>query len=250
MVTPRAKSRRLRDKYLRDAFELERDLLQAQLELSRRSIAHSGVQGEVSEDRFRDLLRRYLPQRYAVDTAVVIDSDGKTSDQIDVVVYDNQYTPTLLDQEKHIFVPAEAVYAVFEVKPTIDKTYLNYAAGKAASVRRLKRTSVEMVSSGVTVARRSLFTIVSGIVAAEVSWSQGFSSQAFLRAVMGLKKNRFVDTGLAVVGGTFDFYDGTLRARNSKNDLAYFLFRLLQKLQSMGTVAAVDWTAYGRTFSR
>lgn len=35
-----------------------------------------------------------------------------------VVVFDRQYTPTLLDNDKHRYVPAEAVYAVFECKPS------------------------------------------------------------------------------------------------------------------------------------
>ena len=236
--------------FLRNAFALERDLLAVQLELSRRSVTHAGVMGEVNEDRFIDLLRRYLPRRYAVDTAIVLDSLGRTSDQIDVVVFDNQYTPTLLDQEKHRFVPAEAVYAVFEVKPTIDKAYLEYAADKAASVRRLRRTSVAIVHAGGTLPPRPLFNIVGGLVASELSWTNGFTSVAFSRAIGQLRNNRFLDTGLAVSGGCFDFYDGKIRTRSSNNDLTYFLFRFLQKLQTLGTVPAVDWTAYGRAISK
>ena len=86
----------------------------------------------------------YLPKRYAVDSAIVIDSNGKTSDQMDVVIYDPQYTPTLLDQHDHKYIPAEAVYAVMEVKPTVNKGYLDYAGKKAASVRRLNLTSAQI----------------------------------------------------------------------------------------------------------
>lgn len=92
----------------------------------------------------------YLPKRYAVDSAIVIDSNGRTSDQLDVVIYDPQYTPTLLDQYDHKYVPAEAVYAVMEVKPTVNKGYLDYAGKKAASVRRLKRTSIPIPHAGGT----------------------------------------------------------------------------------------------------
>jgi hypothetical protein len=61
-----------------------------------------------------------------------------------------QYTPSLLDQQKHRYVPAEAVYAVFEVKPSINWDYLIYAGEKADSVRILERTSIEIPHAGGT----------------------------------------------------------------------------------------------------
>ncbi len=237
-------------KFLCDAFALEQRLLHTQLELSRKSVTHSGVLGEVNENRFIEVLRRYLPRRYAVDTGIVLDSLGNTSDQIDVIIYDNQYTPTLLDQENHRFVPAEAVYAVLEVKPSIDKSYLAYAADKTASVRRLKRTSVAIVHAGGTFPIRPLFEIVGGIVATDLAWAQGFKSQAFTRAMSSLKGPRSVNAGLAVSGGCFDNYDGHIRTGPSKNALTFFVFRLLQRLQTLGTAPAVDWSAYGRVLSR
>jgi hypothetical protein len=236
-------------RFLRDAFSLEQKLLKVQLELSRQSVTHSGVLGEVHEDRFIRVLRHYLPRRYAVDTGIVLDSLGMTSHQIDVIVFDNQYTPTLLDQENHRFVPAEAVYAVFEVKPRIDKNYLEYAADKAASVRKLKRTSVPIVHAGGTFPKKPHFEIVGGIVATELAWSQGFRSRAFLHAVDALTGVRALHAGLAVTGGCFDFYDGSITTASVKNGLMFFIFRLLQKLQALGTVPAVDWNAYGSILS-
>jgi hypothetical protein len=236
--------------FLRDAFALERNLLQVQLELSRQSVTHSGVLGEVNENRFIDVLRRYLPRRYAVETGIVLDSLGRTSDQIDVIVYDNQYTPTLLDQENHRFVPAEAVYAVLEVKPVVDTSHLEYAADKAASVRKLRRTSIPIVHAGGTFPSRQPFAIVAGIVATKVRWKQGFGSRAFNRTISGLRGPRFLDAGLAVSGGCFDQYEGRIHTGPVDNALTYFLFRLLGKLQTLGTVPAVDWSAYGSALSK
>lgn len=237
-------------KFLREAFALEQGLLQVQLELSRKSITHTGILGEVNEDRFIEILRRYLPRRYSVDTGIVLDSIGNTSHQIDVIIYDNQYTPTLLDQENHRFIPAEAVYGVFEVKPEINKGYLGYAADKVASVRKLKRTSIPIVHAGGTYPKRPLFEIVGGIVATDLGWVRGFNSPSFTKTVESLTKQRFLDTGLAVSGGFFDYYDGSMRTGPSKNALTFFVFRLLEKLQAMGTVPAVDWSAYGRVLSK
>lgn len=60
------------------------------------------------------MLQKHLPHRYQADKAFVIDSNGESSDQIDVVVYDRQYTPLLYNHDGQMFVPAESVYAIFE----------------------------------------------------------------------------------------------------------------------------------------
>jgi hypothetical protein len=231
-------------KFLQDAFALEQKLLQTKLELSSQSITHSGIMGEVNESYFIEVLRKYMPRRYAVDTAIIIDSAGSTSDQIDVVVFDNQYTPTLLDQERHRFVPAESVYAVFEVKPTINKPYLDYAADKAESVRKLTRTSIPIVHAGGEYPAKPLLPIVAGIVAANIDWANGFDSESFKTNYGDLQNERILDCGLAVSAGCFDAFESAIQLGPINNGLVYFIFRFLKKLQSMGTVPAIDWNAY------
>ena len=128
--------------FLQDSFAVEQEILKVQLKLSSTSITHDGTMGAVTESHFISVLRRYLPKRYKIDTGIAIDSTGNTSDQIDIIIYDNQYTPVLLDQHAHRYIPSEAIYAIFESKPEINKQYLEYAANKAASVRKLIRTSI------------------------------------------------------------------------------------------------------------
>ncbi|OGP49126.1 MAG: hypothetical protein A2Y79_11005 [Deltaproteobacteria bacterium RBG_13_43_22] len=244
MTTAKTKSREDGKRFLQEAFLLEQKLLQTKLEFSSQSVTHPGKLGEVNECYFIEVLRKYLPKRYAVDTGIVIDSTGATSDQIDVIIYDNQYTPTLLDQQDHRFVPSEAVYGVFEVKPTINKGYLEYAGKKAESVRRLKRTSVPIIHAGGEFPAKQLFPIVAGIVASKIEWTNGFKAKAFLENYHSLTKFQILDCGLAVSGYVFDVYNKSLKIGPSEQALAYFLFRLLQKLQSLGTVPAIDWNAY------
>jgi hypothetical protein len=214
------------------------------LQLSSESITHAGTMGEVNEQYFIDFLRKYLPHRYAIDRGIVIDATGSTSDQIDVVIFDRQYTPTLLDQEDHRFVPAEAVYAILEVKPTVDKAYLQYAGNKAKSVRRLSRTSVPISHAGGQFPAKELFPIVAGIVATTADWKDGFNGAAFRKVHGALSAECSIDCGLSVAGGCFDTYEGSLTIGPMAQALAYFTFRLLQKLQSLGTVPAIDWNAY------
>ncbi|MDA3789477.1 MAG: hypothetical protein PF503_13425 [Desulfobacula sp.] len=230
--------------FLRSAFAAEQEVLKVQLSLSSKSITHDGVMGDVNELHFIKVLRKYLPNRYAVDSAIVIDSNGATSDQIDIVIYDPQYTPPLLDQHNHRFIPAEAVYAVFEVKPTVNKNYLEYAGEKAESVRVLERTSVPITHIAGKPTAKELFHIISGIIATNVDWSEGFSSCSFLGNHDNLTETKIIDCGLAVSGGCFDLFDGDLKIGPTSNSLSYFIFRLLQKLNSLGTAPAVDWNKY------
>ncbi len=231
--------------FLREAFATEQECLIPKLQSSNR-ITHAGDRGEVNEQHFIDFLRKYLPNRYTVEKAIVLDSEGNVSDSIDVVVFDRQYTPTLLDNDKHRYVPAEAVYAVFECKPTIDKGYLEYAADKAASVRRLKRTSVEIHHAGGVLPAKKLFDIVAGILSIDVAWANGFESDAFRGALASLTGDRAVDCGFAAEGASFDTFaeDKAFAFGPKDNALAFFAFRLLWKLQTLATVPAVDWMAY------
>ncbi len=247
----RAKEKSKEDgkKFLRSAFSAEQEVLSVQLKLSSESITHDGVMGDVNEKHFIEVLRKYLPKRYAVDSAIVIDSNGKTSGQIDIVIYDPQYTPTLLDQHDHRYIPAESFYAVFEVKPTINKGYLEYAGEKSASVRSLERTSVPIIHVGGEAVAKEPFPIVSGIIATTIDWAEGFSSESFLKNHAALVGPELLDCGLSVTGGCFDLFDGTLKNGPTENSLAYFIFRLLKKLNSLGTVPAVDWNKYAMVMS-
>ena len=103
-----------------------------------------------SENVWLDLLNTYLPKRYQAAKAHVVDSNGTFSDQIDVVVYDRQYSPFIFRYEEQTIIPAESVYAVFEAKQTLNKEHIEYAREKVASVRRLHRTSLPIPHAGGT----------------------------------------------------------------------------------------------------
>lgn len=238
------------EQFLREAFATEQDCLVANLKSSSR-IVHAGDRGEVNEQHFIDFLRKYLPNRYTIEKAIVLDSEGNVSDSIDVVVFDRQYTPTLFDNDKHRYVPAEAVYAVFECKPKIDKGYLEYAADKAASVRRLKRTSVEIHHAGGVYQPKKHFDIVAGILAIEVGWTDGFG-KSFRKAHEGFSTEGAINCGFAAKGASFDTFagHGAYTFGPPDNALAHFVFRLLWKLQSLATVPAVEWMAYANQLSK
>ena len=236
-------------RFLREAFSAEQEVLRLKLELSTKSITHNGVMGEVNELHFIEVLRKYLPNRYAVAQGIIVDSNGATSDQIDIIIFDPQYTPTLLDQQSHRFVPVEAVYGVLEAKPTISKQYLEYAGDKAASVRRLERTSVPIQHAGGEYLPKVPFPILAGIVAASAEWAEGCASPSFAQAISSLKDERRLDFGIALSDRAFQVSNGFVTLSQGQGSLAVFLFGLLDRLQSLGTVPAVDWNRYGAVFS-
>jgi hypothetical protein len=116
--------------------------IQQRLATVRKSFGHPGTKGDASEGVWIELLDKYLPRRYQAATAHVVDSHGKFSQQIDVVVFDRQYSPFIFNYEGQTIIPAESVYAVFEAKQTANAALIGYAQEKVASVRRLHRTSL------------------------------------------------------------------------------------------------------------
>lgn len=57
----------------------------------RNVLPHPTEVGDNAELRWIEMLGGFLPKRYAVAKAFVIDVNGMTSDQLDVVIYDQQY---------------------------------------------------------------------------------------------------------------------------------------------------------------
>jgi hypothetical protein len=223
--------------------------LKAELETSRKLIVHASTKGDASELNWREMLRKYLPARYEVSKAFVIDSEGESSEQIDVVIHDRQYSPFLLNHASALYVPAESVYAVLEVKQDLSKAHLEYAAGKIRSVRGLCRTSVPIRHAGGVFPPKPLHHILGGILCLESSWNPPFG-KAFVSAMGEIDCQDQPDLGCAIQDGAFELIaeDGkpVLTVKPTKYALVFFFLRLVARLQDIATVPAIDMMAYGR----
>ena len=234
---------------LRELFaNLQREL-QAKLR-SGRTLPQSGVQGEVSEESWIVMLDDQLPRRYRVSRAMVVDCDGETSEQIDMVIHDQQYSPLLFRRGAQLFVPAESVYAVLEVKPKLDAATLGYAADKAASVRRLRRTNARIPhAGGVVEDPKAPFEILAGIVSDRSGWSP-MGGEAFRRNLAECRDERRIDLGCALADGAFAQHggDGEMEIETAPGETALvcFFVSLLDRLQRLGTVPAIDYSQYRR----
>ena len=234
--------------WMRKAFLNVQQELEMKLKHAKQSIEHPGEKGSVNEEHWIDVFRHYLPKRYVVAKGFVIDSQGARSDQIDIVVFDQHFTPTLLDQKSHRYIPAEAVYAVFEAKPILNKQNLRYAGDKAASVRKLLRTSVAIAHAGGFYEPKPHFHIIAGIVAAKSVWADGLGES--FRQNLPDTTEECLDCGCALEHGSFDQFNEQLNIFPPDGALIYFLFRLLGTLQSLGSVPAIDWSAYAEVLHK
>jgi len=218
--------------------------LASELHLARQAIKHPGDKGAVSELDWIRTLDRHLPGRYCIRKATVVDCNGETSDSIDIVIYDRQFSPLVFVQQDFCYVPAEAVYAIFEVKQTLNRDHLVYAGAKAASVRRLLRTSVGVTDIRGATPRKDPIPILAGLLTTEIDWKADISRHVE-NVLESLPEVQRLDFVCAATGGAFEVDNSlTIRQSSPETGLAFFIFGLLARLQKNGTVAPIDFDAY------
>ena len=206
---------------------------------------HPTACGEATEQRWVELLNRYLPQRYRATHAFVVDADGNRSRQIDIAVYDHFYSPLLFHHESGPHVPAESVYAVFEVKQTLSAKWVADAGRKAASVRRLRRTSAPVMSAGSVYPPKEPFPILAGVLSLDTVWAGPFPER-ISALVRRMRAEERLDLGCSLRQGAFEVVGPEIRFSRTEEALIYFVLRLVDRLQRMGASAAIDWGEYSR----
>jgi hypothetical protein len=228
--------------------------LEGDLRGNRAAVTHPGARGEASEDDWLRVFKDHLPHRYQADRAFVIDSHGDCSHQIDIVIYDRQYSPFLYNQANQRYIPAESVYGVLEVKQDLTRDHVLYAGQKAASVRRLHRTSAPIPYAEGSYKPRPLPRIIAGIVTYHSSWSSPFGDP-LREALSELTTEAQLDIGCALVNGAFEvqYRSGQtvdLTVVEAQRSLVQFLMRLLKQLQGLATAPAINYDAYLKRFQQ
>lgn len=212
-------------------------------------IGHPSAKGDAAELQWRRMLEDYLPERYCVAKGFVLDCDGKLSQQIDVIVYDRQYSPLLFNQDETRYVPAESVYALLEVKQELNPGNILYAGDKIASVRRLRRTSAEIPHAGGVYKPKKPIPILGGILTLDSSWHSDWQ-KSLHEILKSLASEQRLDIGCALKIGSFEaIYKGnrvSILSGSNDSALIFFFLKLLARLQASGTVAALDFNEYGR----
>lgn len=231
---------------MRELFlEMQQEMIM-KLNLIRNQVKHAPTKGNAVELNWIEFLGTYLPNRYCVDTAFIVDNTGRCSDQIDLVIYDQQYSPFVFCHSGVKYIPAESVYAIFEIKQTLNKQHIIYAAEKAESVRNLERTSISIIHAGGTYPARPVFEIVAGIIATSSDWTSAFE-MPFHEAMNALTSMQRLSIGCILETGSFlQNSDNGFEFSSKEESLIFFFIKLFIQLQNMGTVPAMDIDLYSR----
>jgi hypothetical protein len=249
-------------------FDIRNALLQKQATLLaghdslRGMTGHGTTLGDNDEQQWADILRGFLPERYVVGPVFAVDHHGNQSQQVDVAIYDRNFSPLWFGQKDTTgIVPVESIYAVFEVKPVLDKTYLDYARLKIASVRNLERTTVPIAHAGGTFQAVSLANrpILGGLLAAKSGWTTPDGAQkALSEHLPPLGQPDSLNIGIALDMLAFDYTPNTQVGAPAQtvntasatfhtgDQLIRFAARLFRLLQTIGSVPAIDMATYER----
>lgn len=78
---------------------------------------HGVITGDYREQMWMNFFRSIIPKKFSMSQGVlIIDSFGKVSKEVDIAVYDEQYTPYVFQYNTLKFIPIEAVAVVIECK--------------------------------------------------------------------------------------------------------------------------------------
>ena len=232
---------------LREAFLLRQEQLLATLGVGRSVGSHPVAIGDDSELNWKGMLESILPTRYRVSKGFAIDADGGRSGQIDLLIYDRHFSPVLLDVGDYLFVPAEAVFAALEVKQTMDRGTVEYAAEKVASVRSLRRTSAPVPYVEGKYKPKELHRIIGGLLTMDSGWNPPLG-EPLEKALQDFGGDGSLDMGCALRAGSFEADEdgGSMTRCGTDEALIFFVVRLLRRLQRMASPPAIEYDEYAR----
>lgn len=211
-----------------------------------KEIKHPVGNGDNSEGGWKEFLEKILPKKYGVDDGFVIDCEGNISDQIDIIIYDNLYSPYIMSSGSGVkYIPAEAVYAIVEIKPIITKAYLEYANAKVESVKKLKRTARGVTVAGIRKPKPKLTNILGILLAKETKITKESTVKKYL------EENTNINLLCALDKYTFfcDRNSNSMKVEkiDEKEALLGLYFHLNNELYELGTVAGIDIREYANT---
>ena len=120
-------------KHISETMKKESDQIREQYD-------HKSSSGHNREEIVRNFLRRYLPERFGISTGTVISAKGDRSNQCDIIIFDKQNSVSLYPAEHpNKLWPVESVYAVIEVKASLNKKELNKSINDCKKLKELEK---------------------------------------------------------------------------------------------------------------
>ncbi len=84
-----------------------------------KSCSNSSMLGSIVEKNISNFLKRYLPKNVTIETGKFINSEGKKSPQIDILILDSQYPVLCRNKDDSVLAISESVIAAISIKSSI-----------------------------------------------------------------------------------------------------------------------------------
>jgi hypothetical protein len=130
--------------FLHRCIGVEQEIL-LRAEFEQRMSIHNFDSGLPVEEIVRGSLRQLLPLRYSVRAGVLVDRQGLSAGDCDLVIFNDLWFPTVKSgptpESRRTYLPIEGAYAVGEVKQRLDEDTLDSAMQKLVTAHRLHRPS-------------------------------------------------------------------------------------------------------------
>lgn len=176
-------SKSLLEEYLGD---VSREMQAKSAAIRRHFASHRPSAGDNREDLVESFLRAHLPAKFGVSAGLVVSADGVFSNQADLLIVDDFHNTPLYAGTRNKLWPAEAVFALVEVKTHLNPAEIADAVDKA---RRFKTMARHFCEAGIAQRiRHSLFVLWSFGAPEPETFKANFSA-----ALKGIPRNEHPD---------------------------------------------------------
>lgn len=110
---------------------------------------HPTTIGTFREEVWKSMFERIIPKKFSIERSVfIIDSYGKISKEVDLAIFDENYTPYIFKYGQLKFIPIEAVAAVIECKSTdVTKSKIEPWANSIDELKTSNESIVRLANS-------------------------------------------------------------------------------------------------------
>src|SRR3990167_1432217 len=114
---------------------------------------YRAARGELRDYITREFLRRYVPEIYGIERGYIITSEGHSSYEQDIIVYDKTKTPLLFQQGNSQVLPVEGVHITTGEKATLTLEDRERSIADIEKIKKVKKSAMLLSrSSNVSVA--------------------------------------------------------------------------------------------------
>ena len=116
--------------------------LRSEIIQSQKITSHTYSKGYYIEEIVREFLRKYLPPSLGVTRGFVVDVDGNISNELDIIIFNQNKTPMFYSSGDSRVIPIETVIGVIEVKKNLWGEDLKSIFKNIEELNKLKKKAI------------------------------------------------------------------------------------------------------------